>query len=218
MIKHIPNILTMGRFVLAGIFLAMILYAPGYYEDGSVGFPGLLDWAFLIFVIAGITDAIDGHIARSLDVVSQFGRIVDPLADKVLVCGAFLCFAIIGQPVLFGLSGATLAVIQWATAAVLIVREVYVTVLRHYAEAKGINFAATKSGKIKMLLQSIAIGSVVIKIAHFPTNLWASWFVTAIYLLMVGSTVLSGIRATRRKSWQQLNDNASESVTDAESE
>lgn len=206
MIKHIPNILTMGRFVLAGIFLVMILYAPGYYSQGGVGFPGLLDWAFLIFVIAGITDAIDGHLARSLNVVSQFGRIVDPLADKVLVCGSFICFAVVGEPVLFGFSGVVLAVIQWGAAGVLIVREVYVTVLRHYAEAKGINFAATTSGKIKMFLQSFAIGSVVIKMAHFPGHLWASWFVLVIYVLMVGSTVLSGIRATRRKSWEKLNE------------
>ncbi|MHC4843235.1 MAG: CDP-alcohol phosphatidyltransferase family protein [Planctomycetota bacterium] len=104
MIKQIPNILTVGRFVLTVIFLVMVLYAPRLYADGERPFPDFLDYAFIIFVIAGITDLVDGTIARSLGVTSKFGRIVDPLADKVLVCGTFICFAIIGEPKLFDLS------------------------------------------------------------------------------------------------------------------
>jgi len=198
MVKHIPNMLTMGRLVLTVIFLVMILMAPPYYADGEVPFPGFLDVAFILFVIAGLTDIVDGYAARRLNVTSKFGRMVDPLADKILVCGAFICFALIGRPKLFGLGPAPLAVIHWAVAAVLIARELYVTILRHVAEARGVNFAATASGKIKMFLQSFAIGTVVIKMAHVQTAAWGNWFASAVFILMLAATVISGIRATRR--------------------
>ncbi|MBC8217020.1 MAG: CDP-alcohol phosphatidyltransferase family protein, partial [Planctomycetes bacterium] len=146
-IRFIPNILTFGRLVLTVVFLVMILYSPGV-ENKSV----FLTVAFVLFVIAGLTDIIDGKIARMYNVASKFGRMIDPLADKILVCGSFICFAIIGEPRLFSLSPRVLAVIHWSVAGILIAREAYVTVLRHLAESRGINFAATVSGKIKMFL------------------------------------------------------------------
>jgi CDP-diacylglycerol--glycerol-3-phosphate 3-phosphatidyltransferase len=202
MIKQIPNILTVGRFVLTVIFLVMVLYAPRLYSDGERPFPDFLDYAFIIFVIAGITDLVDGTIARSLGVTSKFGRIVDPLADKVLVCGTFICFAIICEPKLFDLSPVVLGIIQWGTAGVVIFREVYVTVLRHIAEARGVSFGAVFSGKLKMFIQSFAIGTVVIKMAHVQTATWGYWFTVITYLIMLLVTVVSGIHATQRKSWK----------------
>ena len=198
MLKFIPNILTFGRLVLTIIFLVMILLAPRYYAEGEVPFPGFLDVAFILFVIAGLTDIVDGYAARRLNVTSKFGRMVDPLADKILVCGAFICFAIIGRPRLFDLSPAMLTAIHWIVAGILIAREAYVTILRHIAEARGVNFAATKSGKIKMFLQSFAIGTVVIKMAHVQTAAWGYWFTTVTFTLMLAVTIISGIRATQR--------------------
>jgi CDP-diacylglycerol--glycerol-3-phosphate 3-phosphatidyltransferase len=198
MLRWIPNILTFGRLVLTIVFLVMILLAPRYYADGEKPFPGFLDVAFILFVVAGLTDIADGIAARKLKVTSKFGRMVDPLADKILVCGAFICFAIIDQPKLFDLSPGVLAVIHWSVAGILIAREAYVTTLRHLAEARGINFAATKSGKIKMFLQSFAIGTVIIKIAHVQTATWGYWFTTVTFILMLTVTVISGIRATQR--------------------
>jgi len=203
MLRFIPNILTFGRFVLTVIFLIMILYSPRFYTQGEVPFPGFLDIAFILFVIAGLTDMVDGAIARKLNVTSKFGRMLDPLADKVLVCGAFICFAIIGEPKLFDFSPAVTAIIQWSVAGVIIFREVYVTVLRHIAEARGVNFAATVSGKIKMFLQSFAIGTVIIKTAHVQTAAWGYWFTTVTFLLMLAVTVVSGLRATQRTSWKK---------------
>jgi CDP-diacylglycerol--glycerol-3-phosphate 3-phosphatidyltransferase len=185
------------------VFLIMILYAPPRYHQGELAFPGFLDIAFIIFVIAGLTDIVDGIVARGFNVTSKLGRIIDPLADKVLVCGAFICFAIIGRPRLFDLGPTTLAFIHWGTAAILILREVYVTVLRQIAEARGINFAATVSGKIKMFLQSFAIGTVIIKMAHVQTAAWGYYFTTVVYLLMIVATVISGLRATQRESWKK---------------
>ena len=198
MLKLIPNILTMGRLVLTIVFLVMILFAPRYYADGEVPFPGFLDVAFILFVIAGLTDIADGIAARRLNVTSKFGRMVDPLADKVLVCGAFICFALIGQPKLFNLGPGVLTAIHWSVAGILIAREVCVTVLRHIAESRGVNFAATVSGKVKMFLQSFAIGTVIIKMAHVQTATWGYWFTTVVFTLMLVVTIISGIRATQR--------------------
>jgi len=203
MLKQIPNILTFGRFVLTVIFLIMLLYSPRFYAQGERPFPGFLDIAFILFVTAGLTDMVDGAIARKLGVASKFGRMMDPLADKALVCGAFICFAVIGQPKLFDFEPATMAIIRWSVAAIIILREVYVTVLRHIAEARGINFAATVSGKIKMFLQSFAIGTVVIKMAHVQTATWGHWFTTITFALMLIVTVISGLRATQRSSWKK---------------
>lgn len=201
MLKSVPNILTFMRLVLSLVFLLMVLYSPSAGNR-----PLFLDIAFVIFVVAGLTDIVDGIVARRYDATSKFGRMIDPLVDKVLVCGAFICFAIIGVPKLFGWGPGPLAVIHWSVAGILIFREAYVTVLRHVAEAKGINFAATVSGKLKMLTQSFAIGTVLIKMAHVPpAATWSHWFTMMTFAIMVVITVVSGVLATRRPSWRQLN-------------
>ena len=123
--------------------------------------------------------------------------------DKVLVCGTFICFAIIGEPKLFGLGGVTLAAIQWSVAGILIAREAYVTTLRHIAEARGVNFAATVSGKVKMFLQTFAIGTVIMKMPHVQTATWGYWFTTVTFVIMLVVTVISGLRATQRSYGQK---------------
>ena len=198
MIRFIPNILTFGRLVLTVVFLIMILYSPGIENKGT-----FLTVAFILFVVAGLTDIIDGMVARRYNVTSKFGRMVDPLADKILVCGSFICFALIKEPRLFSLGPDVMTVIQWSVAGILIAREAYVTIIRHIAEARGINFAATASGKIKMFLQSFAIGTVVIKMGHVPTATWGYWFTTITFALMLTVTIISGVRATRRPHGQR---------------
>jgi len=194
MVKSIPNILTLGRLALSVVFLVMLLYSP--HVPAKTLF---LDIAFVIFVVAGLTDIVDGMVARQFGVTTKFGRMIDPLADKILVCGSFICFAILGEPKLFQWPGPVLSTVQWGMAAVLILREAYVTVLRHRAEARGISFPATVSGKVKMFIQTFAIGTVVIKMAHVPTATWGSWFTLVTYAITLAATVVSGLLATRRK-------------------
>ncbi len=203
MVKHIPNILTFGRLILTIVFLAMLLMSPRFYAQGERPFPDFLDYAFIIFAIAGLTDVIDGPVARRLNIATKFGRMLDPLIDKVLVCGAFVCFAKIGEPKLFDFTPAVMSVIQWSTVGIIILREVYVTILRHIAEARGVNFAATTSGKIKMFIQIFAIGTVVIKIAHVQTAVWGYWFTTITLAVTLTVTIISGLRATQRSSWKK---------------
>ncbi|MBM4023889.1 MAG: hypothetical protein FJ280_00560 [Planctomycetes bacterium] len=190
--KSVPNVLTFMRLGLTVVFLGMVLYWPRVTAG-----PVFLDVAFVLFVVAGLTDVVDGHVARRWNATSKFGRIIDPLVDKVLVCGAFVCFALIGVPKLFDWDPVTLSVVHWAVAGVLIVREAYVTILRQVAESRGINFAAVRIGKIKMFVQVFAIGTVLIKVAHVPAA-WGHWFTLAVFALMVGVTIASGWQATQR--------------------
>jgi CDP-diacylglycerol---glycerol-3-phosphate 3-phosphatidyltransferase len=199
MLKSLPNILTLMRLVLTIVFLGMILYVRR-----AANLTTYVDLTFALFLVTSLTDVVDGHVARRFNATSKFGRMADPLADKVLVCGSFICFAIIGEPTLFSLPPASLAVIHWSVAGILIAREAYVTVLRQLAEARGINFAATRSGKFKMLSQSFAIGTILVKMAHFPAALWSNVFVCLVFAVMIGATVVSGILATRRSSLQRL--------------
>ncbi len=193
MLKLVPNILTFGRLVLTILFLGMLLYIPQAKDKTFV-----FDNALTVFIIAALTDIIDGPIARKLNVASKLGRMLDPLADKILVCGAFICFAVIREPSLFAIPETYMNVIRWGIAAILIGREGYVTILRHTAEAKGIDFRAVASGKIKMFLQSLAVGIVLIKSAHAPAAAWANWFVAITFLAMLTATIISGFSATRR--------------------
>ncbi|AQT67407.1 Putative CDP-diacylglycerol--glycerol-3-phosphate 3-phosphatidyl-transferase 2 [Anaerohalosphaera lusitana] len=194
-IKHVPNALTMGRLVMTVVFLAMIIIAGDREKPGS----NYLLVTFILFVVTGLTDIVDGKIARMYDVTSKFGRIADPLADKFLVIGAFVCFAIAQQPRLdaFGWSEGTLDVLRWGTAGIIFLREVVVTIRRQIAESRGVKFGAIASGKLKMFLQSFGIGTVIIGWAYVE-RAWGDWFTLAVYALMIGATVYSGIESIMR--------------------
>src|SRR4051794_40845463 len=89
MFRHVPNLLTGGRLLLAAVFFVLL----SYYQHSGRGDPYLLNTAFLIYLIALFTDFLDGYLARKWKVEGAFGRIVDPFVDKVLVLGSFIFFA-----------------------------------------------------------------------------------------------------------------------------
>ncbi len=196
--RHVPNALTLGRLVLTVVFLALIIHAGR--PDAPPKPDHLLLGAFVLFVITALTDIVDGHLARRFEVTSKFGRIVDPLADKFLVCGAFFCFAWVNEPKMdtFGFSGMTLDVIRWGTAVTIFAREVVVQTIRYIAESRGVHFGAIWSGKLKMFLQSFGIGTVLIGWAYVSRP-WGDWFTLITYALMVFATVLSGIQSLTRR-------------------
>lgn len=196
-IRYIPNALTIGRLFLTAVFLGLIVYAAHTGRDKPAD---PLLFAFILFVITGITDIVDGYVARRFEVVSKFGRTVDPLADKFLVCGAFVCLAFVGQPRLsnFAMTELSLDILRWGTAGILIAREVIVQTLRQIAESRGVQFGAIWSGKLKMFLQSFGIGTVLISWAYVSRP-WGDWFTIITYILMVTVTVLSGIQSLTRR-------------------
>ena len=195
--KHVPNALTVGRLVLTLVFLGLIVYAP---KTGQEKPAKLLLGAFILFVVTGLTDIVDGYLARKFEATSKFGRTMDPLADKFLVCGAFFCFAWVHQPLLrcFEFSEVTLNIIQWGTAIIIFAREVIVQTVRYIAESRGVQFGAIWSGKLKMFLQSFGIGTVIIGWAYVSRP-WGDWFTIITYALMVFATILSGIQSLTRR-------------------
>ena len=131
----IPNLLSASRLLLAIVLFVVM-------ERGRHG------TALVLFLVAASTDWVDGWWARRFGQVSRLGRILDPLVDKVIVCGAFILLA--------GRGAAGGAIAPWM-AVVVVVRELIVTAVRSEMEREGHDFSAALSGKLKMVLQCAAI-------------------------------------------------------------
>lgn len=110
-------------------------------------------WGLAAFVLAASTDAVDGWYARRYNAISVLGRVLDPLVDKVLVCGTYVMLAATAAT-----GDQAGAIVAWM-AVVVVVRELVVTGVRGEMERQGIDFSAGFSGKLKMILQSIAIAA-----------------------------------------------------------
>ena len=126
---NLPNKLTMLQIIMIPLFVLL-------YEWQSLGLHYL--WAFIVFALASITDLFDGKIARKYNLISDFGKLMDPLADKVLVTAAMVCFV-----------GDAAALTPSWVVIVILAREFLVTSLRLLAAAKGVVLAADKWGKYK---------------------------------------------------------------------
>jgi CDP-diacylglycerol---glycerol-3-phosphate 3-phosphatidyltransferase len=136
---NVPNKLTLSRFVLTGAFLAVLFTGFPYYETLSL----------LLFSAASLTDYFDGKIARRDNLITNFGILMDPLADKILVCSAFIAF--VGQ--------------RWIPAwmaVIVVTRELAITGLRLLAASRNLVLAAERFGKHKTISQIVAIISVLV--------------------------------------------------------
>ena len=156
---NLPNKLTLGRMIAVPFFIA--LYMMGYYLP-----------ALILFILASLTDMLDGQIARKYNLVTNFGKIMDPLADKVLVYSAFCLFIEKG-------------VMPAWMLIVILAREFIVSGVRTVAAAGGKVIAAAMSGKIKTVLQMIAVPLLILDspgIIHTLARvfLWASLVMTAV--------------------------------------
>jgi CDP-diacylglycerol---glycerol-3-phosphate 3-phosphatidyltransferase len=187
--QHIPNLLTMLRLVLAAIFFLML----EQYRIGEAGGAVVLTVATALFVVAAVTDALDGHLARRWQVESTFGRIVDPLADKVLVLGAFVYLAGPRFALPDGL-GQISGVTPWMVVVIL-TRELLVTAIRGQMESQGIKFGAVRAGKLKMILQAIVIPAVLLLVAFADLSEpgWARLSRETLVWATIAATVLSGV-------------------------
>ncbi|MGH7213918.1 MAG: CDP-alcohol phosphatidyltransferase family protein [Tepidisphaeraceae bacterium] len=173
MFRHVPNLLTGARLLLAALFFVML----GYYQhDPDLPFgrhdPKWLNGAFVIYLIALITDFLDGYLARKWKVEGAFGRVVDPFVDKVLVLGSFIFFA--GKnftiptldPAAIPSNVVTITgVVPWMVVVIL-ARELLVTSLRGISESSGQQFGAMMSGKLKMVFQSVTILIVLVYVNY----------------------------------------------------
>ena len=187
--RNLPNTLTVLRLVIAAAFFATISVSVlrGVGHEASRQLWGNI--ATALFIIAALTDALDGALARKWGVVSDFGRIMDPFCDKVLVLGTF---AYLASPRFAEIdsqgqvSGMTTGIWAWMVV-VIIARELLVTAIRGVVESRGIAFGADWWGKSKMILQSIA-APYCLFVAVNPFMMESSFF-TGLQLVLVWLTV-----------------------------
>ncbi len=156
-VNPIPNILTMIRLI-AGLIMFLLLAAVAGgiplispMATSEFQFP-LMRWAFYAYLIAALTDFLDGYLARKLNAESKWGAILDPIADKILVCGTILgLFAITPGDPIFAVP-----------AALILFREFAVSALREAAGARGISVPVSLAGKFKTGLQLVALGALLL--------------------------------------------------------
>ncbi len=196
--RQLPNQLTMLRLLLAAVFFVLL----NCYRYGAASPLWLLPVAIVVFILAAVTDSLDGYLARRWHVESKFGRIMDPFCDKVLVIGAFVYLAgarfvipgAIGETDIAFISMIT-GVYPWMVALIL-ARELLVTAIRGELEGEGVKFAANIFGKLKMILQSVVIPVVLAIVFLDPRRegwQWLGWVRDVLVYLTVIVTVLSGI-------------------------
>ncbi len=187
---NIPNQITLGRLVLAIVFFALL----SFYSPEQPGCQWLLPLCFWILLIAVLSDIVDGWLARTWQQVTSFGRICDPVVDKVVVCGAFVFYAsdIFYHP---ELQENITGVQPWMVVLIL-VRELLVSAIRSFSEARGESFAANWVGKAKMAVQSTCVCVVLGVLAWYPAEL--GWFRTLCIWITVIVTGLSIIAYVNR--------------------
>ena len=162
---NLPNKLTIGRIFAIPVFIVLLM--TGYYYASAI-----------VFILAALTDMLDGKIARKYNLVTNFGKIMDPLADKLLVISALLCLVELGD------------VPAWMVIVIL-AREFTVTGLRTVAAADGLVIAAGLTGKIKTVLQMIAVTLLLLQ--NWPFALIGFPLADIMLWACVVMTVVSGV-------------------------
>ncbi|MDD7408316.1 MAG: CDP-diacylglycerol--glycerol-3-phosphate 3-phosphatidyltransferase [Anaerovoracaceae bacterium] len=161
---NLPNKLTTMRMILVPVFI--VLYLMNYNIA-----------ALVVFVVASFTDFLDGHLARKNNLVTDYGKIMDPLADKLLVTSALVCMV-------------QLQVVPAWMVIVILAREFAITGLRAVAASEGIVIAAAWSGKVKTVTQMIAV--IFLLLNNWPFSLVNIPFATIMLWIAVIMTIYSG--------------------------
>ncbi len=177
---NIANVLTMSRLVLVPVFVAI------YWIDT----PARSAWAWAVFALAAATDKLDGHLARKHNLITDFGKLADSVADKALISAALILLSWHGH-------------LWWWVTIVMIGRELAITLMRMYMVKQEV-MAAGQGGKIKMLFQSFGIAGLLIPWASFLPDvvanclIWASYGLVAIALVFSITSAAEYVRDARR--------------------
>jgi CDP-diacylglycerol--glycerol-3-phosphate 3-phosphatidyltransferase len=178
---NLPNALTTLRILLVPLFAWLLLVDDG--QDATYRF-----WAFVVFTLAILTDKIDGELARSRNLVTDFGKLMDPIADKALTGMAFIGLSIIGE-------------LWWWVTIVVLAREWGITLMRFWIIKYGV-MPASRGGKIKTTLQAVALGALILPLRDLDGAwntvgevLW--WMAILVMAAAVVVTVVTGIDYVR---------------------
>jgi len=172
---NIANILTGARIVLVPVFVVFLLLDGQRY--------GLWRWAaVLVFVVAVYTDKLDGDIARARGLVTSFGKIADPIADKLLMGAALVLLSLLHE-------------LTWWITAIILVREIGVTLMRFWVIRWGV-IAASPGGKLKTAAQ--ALGTFILLLPFAPMFLWVAWIGWIVIGIAAALTLYSAIDYVRQ--------------------
>lgn len=187
--RQLPNAITVARIPLAVVFFVLLLIGGTY----GVPDPGIRWAAGILFIIAISTDWVDGYLARRYDIVSDFGKLWDPIADKLLTGSGFIGLAILGE-------------VSWWIVIVILVREWGITVHR-LVVAKEHVVAAAWMGKLKTAVQAVALGWALLPLHQIIGLSPWTMITTVLMIIVLVLTVASGIdyivsqmRGSRQKS------------------
>lgn len=158
---NLPNKLTLLRVLMIPFFVIVLLLDGGNSQL-------LRNVAAAIFIVASLTDLLDGKIARKHNLVTNFGKFMDPLADKLLVCAALICLVELGQ------------LPAWMVI-IIISREFIISGFRLVAVEQGVVIAASYWGKFKTTFQMIAI---ILLVVNLPVLYWLTWACTWVALIL----------------------------------
>ena len=168
---NIPNLITVVRILLAPVFIWMLLADNGAHDA--------LRWAAaVLFIIAIATDGIDGMIARRHNLVTDLGKILDPIADKILIGGALVCLSILSE-------------LPWWVTIVILVREIGITVFR-FVMLRDRVIPASRGGKLKTIAQSVSISLALLPFQPVFGE-WVHWVNTVTMTIALVLTVVSGV-------------------------
>jgi len=169
---NVPNAITVVRILLAPLFIWMLL------ADGDAD--GALRWAAaVLFIIAIATDGIDGAIARKHNLVTDLGKLLDPIADKILTGGALVCLSIINE-------------LPWWVTIVILVREIGITVFR-FVMLRDRVIPASRGGKLKTIAQSVALSLALLPLWLIVGDDVMHWVNTVAMSIALALTVYSGL-------------------------
>ena len=177
---NLPNKLTIFRVILIVPFVILLLGSANGWGWFTAIFGGIMEYidyiAVAIFIIASFTDMLDGKIARKYNLVTNFGKFMDPLADKMLVCSALICLVEMGR------------LPAWIVI-VIIAREFIISGFRLVASDNGIVIAASYWGKFKTVSQMIMVVLLLLNIGHPFFEILSTVFVWIAVILTVVSLV-----------------------------
>lgn len=169
--RQLPNAITIARILCAPVFLWMLLADGG--SDGALRW-----WAAVLFIVAIATDGIDGYLARKYEIVTDLGKLLDPIADKVLTGFAFIGLSILAE-------------LPWWVTIVVLVREVGVTVHRLLVASTHV-VAAAWMGKLKTVAQAVALSLALLPLWTIVGE-WIHTVNTVAMWIAVILTIASGI-------------------------
>lgn len=165
--NKLPNILTISRLIF---FLLILLFFIIDFEVADEKWNAIFWWAsFFLFLIACLSDFLDGYLARKWKVTSNFGKIMDPICDKLLINSLLIVFCIYSANTKYQINN-IITLFPWYFAVLMISRDVFVDGFRSFASSRNIVVAANNWGKLKTVAQMLLIFSFFVFIKIFPTN------------------------------------------------